>query len=98
MNDELIAEIKNLIKRSEERLEFAEAINKFSDVAYFENTIATYKQCLTALQSEQEVKDMVEYAKHIHVNSQKDDICLECGHDLRHPIHNILFRYPAKEA
>ena len=35
-----------------------------------------------------EVKDMIKFAKHTHVNRQDGtDFCRKCGHYLTHPIH-----------
>ena len=46
----------------------------------------------------EEITEMIEYAKHTHVNKNTvgqnpygaDDQCVKCGYDLRHPIHKPL--------
>lgn len=37
---------------------------------------------------QEEIKDMIKFSRHIHVNDQSGkDTCKTCGHDLRHKIH-----------
>ena len=51
------------------------------------NTIKDIYEEIGLIDIDNQIREMIEYSRHTHVNNQKNDMCKSCGHYLTHLIH-----------